>query len=110
MLAIACAQLPAERTRDVQQKAAFYTHDFERKYRELYGSAAQRLLRDIPADRLTPQAKARKDELNREFPPKPTGPTWEKLAGLSDDHGLLRSALSPAGRVSAGNTSARCLN
>ncbi len=84
VLAIACAQLPAERTRDVQQKAAFYTHDFERKYRELYGSAAQRLLRDIPADRLTPQAKARKDELNREFPPKPTGPSWEKLGGAID--------------------------
>ncbi len=66
-----CTQLPADQTQKIQERAAYYTNDVERHHRHLYGSAAQRLLRDIPADRLTDRARARLGELNRKFPPSP---------------------------------------
>src|SRR5581483_5090727 len=54
-----------------QERAAYYTNDIEKVHRHRYGSAAQRLLRDIPAGQLTAKARARQDELNRKFPPRP---------------------------------------
>jgi hypothetical protein len=69
-----CTQLPAGHTQKVQERAAYYTNDVEKHHRHLYGSAAQRLLREIPADRLTDVARARLGELNRKFPPTPATP------------------------------------
>lgn len=66
-----CTQLPEDQTQKIQERAACYTNDVETHHRHLYGSAAQRLLRDIPADRLTDRARARLGELNRKFPPSP---------------------------------------
>ena len=71
VIAQVCTQLPPDRTQAVQERAAFYTTDFEKVRRHRYGSAAQRLLRDIPAGQLTIKTRARQDELNRKFPPRP---------------------------------------
>lgn len=71
VIAQVCTQLPADRTRAIQERAAYYTNDIEKVHRHRYGSAAQRLLRDIPAGQLTAKARARQDELNRKFPPRP---------------------------------------
>ena len=62
-----CTQLPAEQTRGIQERAATHTSDFEKHRRDLYGSAAWRLLRDMPEENLTDEARARKSELNRKF-------------------------------------------
>ncbi len=70
----ACTQLPADQTQKIQDRAANYTNDVEKHYRHLYGSAAQRLLRDVAAERLTDSARARLGELNRKFPPSPAAP------------------------------------
>ena len=71
VIAQVCTQLPADRTQAVQERAAFYTTDFEKVRRHRYGSAAHRLLRDVPPGQLTAMARARRDELNRKFPPEP---------------------------------------
>jgi hypothetical protein len=66
-----CAQLPIGQTQKTQERAASYTNDVEKEHRHWYGAAAQQLLRDVPADRLTTQARARQGELDRKFPPRP---------------------------------------
>jgi hypothetical protein len=82
-----CTQLPPEQTQKIQERAAYYTNDIERHHRHLYGSAAHRLLRDIPADRLTDRARARLGELNRKFPPSPAasapGPARRAVRDIS---------------------------
>ena len=69
VIAQVCAQLPAAQTRTIQERAAYYTTVFEKERRQLYGSAAQRLLRDVPAAQLTAKVRRRRDELDRKFPP-----------------------------------------
>ena len=71
VLAQVCAQVPLSQTQAIQERAAYYTNDTEREHRPWYGATAQRLLRDIPGDRLTARALARQGELNRKFPPRP---------------------------------------
>ena len=69
VIAQVCTQLPAEQTRAIQERAAAHTSDSEKHRSDLYGSAAQRLLRDIPDAKLTDEARTRKSELDRKFPP-----------------------------------------
>ena len=71
VIAQVCTELPAEQTRGIQRRAATHTNDFEKHRRDRYGSAAQRLLRDIPDAMLTDEARTRKSELDRKFPPPP---------------------------------------
>jgi hypothetical protein len=78
-----CTQLPAEQTRGIQERAATHTSDFEKYRRDLYGSAAWRLLRDIPEGNLTDEAGARKSELSRKFS-RPAAATPAMASGVMD--------------------------
>ena len=84
VIAQVCTQLPAEQTRDIQTRAATHTSDSEKHRRDLYGSAAQRLLRGIPDAMLTDEARIRKSELDRKFPPRTPGPALSPGAGVTD--------------------------
>ena len=74
----------AEQTRGIQDRAATHTSDFEKHRRDRYGSAAQRLLRDIPDANLTDEARTRKSELDRKFPPPAPGRLGPPSEGVSD--------------------------
>ena len=89
VVAQVCTQLPPERAQALQKRAAAYTDSVEKHLRHLYGAAAHRLLRDIPPDRLTPNARARKDELNRKFPPPPAQPATRR----SGDRGFVDTSV-----------------
>jgi hypothetical protein len=64
-----CTGLPAEATRAVQERAAAYSTSYEAGQRRQYGSAAWQLLYEVPDQNLIEQARARKAELRRKFPP-----------------------------------------
>ena len=72
VLAQVCTGLPAEQTRAIQERAAAYSTSYEADQRHQYGRAAWQLLYEVPDENLTEQARARKAELRRKFPPPVT--------------------------------------
>ena len=72
VLAQVCTGLPAEQTRAIQERAAAYSTSYEAGQRHQYGRAAWQLLYEVPDENLTEQARARKAELRRKFPPPVT--------------------------------------
>ncbi|HET6187417.1 MAG TPA: hypothetical protein VFE59_10490 [Trebonia sp.] len=72
VLARVCTGLPAEQTRAIQERAAAYSTSYEAGQRHQYGRAAWQLLYEVPDENLTEQARARKAELRRKFPPPVT--------------------------------------
>lgn len=92
VLAWVCEELAVDETSAIQQRAAEYIPDFEADDPDGRGRHAQRLLTQIPENRLTTTGQDRKTVLDSKFPPPP--PPRPPTAGLDLSIGLSGPTLS----------------